>query len=151
MLRINVHLRNASRSVIVVDALRMPDSVSLVEDERLFGWDPTPGIVSVWASRDGRVLLWQRVGGQIICRAERFRPWLLATTLADLEHLGGGLLSSTSPGAHNAKITYRVLDGPPQSFRYLISASDGRYLERTLLQGAVRRLGRRVTSLNDLQ
>ena len=26
------------------------------DDEALFGWDPTPGIVSVWADREGRGL-----------------------------------------------------------------------------------------------
>ncbi len=33
---------------------------SLIEDEYLFGRDPLPGIVSVWASRDGRAVVWRR-------------------------------------------------------------------------------------------
>ncbi|HEV2457822.1 MAG TPA: hypothetical protein VGS80_05615, partial [Ktedonobacterales bacterium] len=38
------------------------------EDEWLWGWDPTPGIVSVWAERDGRALIWRREpgGGQLL-------------------------------------------------------------------------------------
>ena len=31
------------------------------EDEWLWGWDPTPGIVSVWADADGRVTVWRRI------------------------------------------------------------------------------------------
>ena len=46
-----------------------------VTDERLFGWDSTPGIVSVWADRTGRALLWRRVGEQVTCQRESFRPW----------------------------------------------------------------------------
>src|SRR5437588_514027 len=30
------------------------------EDEWLWGWDPTPGIVSVWAEPDGRATVWRR-------------------------------------------------------------------------------------------
>ena len=29
---------------------------NLDEDEWLWGWDPTPGIVSVWAERNGRAI-----------------------------------------------------------------------------------------------
>src|SRR6266699_3446976 len=38
----------------------------------------------------------------------------------------------------------------PGSYRYLLSSRDGRFLERTLLTGASRRLGRRVNSLGEL-
>ena len=30
------------------------------EDEWLWGWDETPGIVSVWAEPDGRAFVWRR-------------------------------------------------------------------------------------------
>ena len=30
------------------------------EDEWLWGWDDTPGIVSVWAERSGRATIWRR-------------------------------------------------------------------------------------------
>ena len=32
-----------------------------VQDEWLWGWDPTPGIVSVWAEADGRAIVWRRI------------------------------------------------------------------------------------------
>ncbi|MDQ2717791.1 MAG: DNA polymerase, partial [Chloroflexota bacterium] len=121
------------------------------EDEHLFGWDLTPGIVSVWADRAGQAIIWRREDGEgVTCTRERFRPWLLATTLADLTHLGQSLRPATMPGAEQTLISYRELDGPADSYRYLLSARDGRYLERTLLTGAARRLGKRVNSLNDL-
>ncbi len=47
-------------------------------DEWLTGWDPTPGIVSVWAEPDGHVTLWRRVGGALVREEARFRPWLVA-------------------------------------------------------------------------
>ena len=31
-----------------------------IEDEWLWGWDPTPGIVSVWADATGRAVVWRR-------------------------------------------------------------------------------------------
>ena len=93
------------------------------QDERaplLFGWDDTPGIVSVWASRAGKAMVWRRIGEQIVCEEERFRPWLLARTLAELEHLGHALQSARNPGIHTSAITFRELDGPADAYRYLL-------------------------------
>jgi DNA polymerase I len=121
------------------------------QDEWVFGWDPTPGIVSVWASRDGRAVVWRRAGEQVFCDREQFRPWLFATTLADLAHLGPALpILATGAETDTSLVSYRVLAGPSGSYRYLLSARDGRFLERTLLAGAARRLKRRVKSLKEL-
>ncbi|HEU0001484.1 MAG TPA: DNA polymerase domain-containing protein [Ktedonobacteraceae bacterium] len=119
-----------------------------LEDEYLFGWDPTPGIVSVWANRSGEAILWRREGERVTTSRERFRPWLFATSLNDLEHVGASLESTSTPGA---RITYRELDGDEGSYRYLLSAADGRLLEHELLRGASQRLQRNVTSINQLQ
>ncbi len=120
-------------------------------DEWVFGWDPMPGIVSAWASRAGRAVLWRREGERVLCIEEQFRPWLLATTISDLAHLGPALASNTSKlNGDMSLISYRTLDGEAGSFRYLLSARDGRFLERALLTGASRRLNRRVKSLNEL-
>ena len=121
-----------------------------VEDERVFGWDAMPGIVSVWANREGRAVVWQRLEGRITFTTERFRPWLFATTLEDLSHLGRSLLPLDAAGGDGAAVSYRELEGPEGSYRYMLSARDGRALERMLLNGASRRLGRQVTNLNDL-
>jgi DNA polymerase, archaea type len=121
------------------------------EDEYLFGWDALPGIVSVWASRDGHAVVWRREGGRILRVEETFRPWLLATTLDDLTHLGTTLTTSSQEWhVDNSLISYRVLDGPENSYRYLLSARDGRFLERSLLKGASRRTGQKVNSLGEL-
>ena len=64
------------------------------QDEYLFGWDAMPGIVSVWASRDGHAVVWRREGKQVLRVRETFRPWLFATTLEDLTHLGMALTVS---------------------------------------------------------
>lgn len=120
-------------------------------DEYLFGWDATPGIVSVWASRRGDALVWRREGELVTCSREGFRPWLFATTLDDLAHVQSALLSATARGGEQAVMSYRELDGVEGSYRFLLSARDGRVLERELLVGASRRLGRKIGNLNDLQ
>ena len=86
------------------------------EDEWLWGWDPTPGIVSVWAENDGRAVVWRRIAetGELVREEARFRPWLLLDRLDDL-------LPLSTP------VTYRELDGPG-ALRYLVSANDARQL-----------------------
>ena len=118
------------------------------EDEWLWGWDPTPGIVSVWAEADGRAVVWRRLPetGELVREEARFRPWLLLDRLDDLRHLGGRL---GREGTAGALVSYRELDGPG-TLRYLVSADDGRTLTAAVLEGATRRLGRRVGHLRDL-
>lgn len=119
-------------------------------DERLFGWNQAPGIVSVWADRSGRALIWRREGERVTCSRENFRPWLLATSLDDLRHVREAPMPSRAPGAGSAMFTYRELTGAAGSYRYLLFAHDGRALEQELATGASRRLGRRIGTINDL-
>jgi hypothetical protein len=62
------------------------------EDEWVWGWDSTPGIVSVWAN-EGRASVWRRIPktGELIREETRFRPWLVLDRLDDLQHLGDRL------------------------------------------------------------
>jgi DNA polymerase, archaea type len=126
------------------------DALSQTEDEYLFGWDPTPGIVSVWANREGQAIIWRREGKQVISSREHFRPWLFATSLLDLTQLGSRLVQDFELTGDSATFAYRELHGPTESYRYLISASNGRTLERALVDGASRRLGRQINSINEL-
>jgi DNA polymerase elongation subunit (family B) len=119
-------------------------------DEHLLGWNPTPGIVSVWAQRDGRALVWQRLNDHVRCTSRHFRPWLYAASLADLAYLGRSLAAETAPNAESAPVTYRELEGPANAYHYLISARPGYALERAVLNGATQRLGRTIHSLYDL-
>src|SRR5437762_11764116 len=114
-------------------------SSSQPEDEWLWGWDPTPGIVSVWAEPDGRATVWRRVPetGELLLRdEERFRPWVLLDRRDDLPR-------------ENPAICCRELDGPG-ALRYLVSSDDGRALAAAILEGAARRLGRRQSHLREL-
>jgi DNA polymerase I len=117
-------------------------------DEWLWGWDPTPGIVSVWAEADGRAVVWRRLAGtgELVREEERFRPWIVLDRLDDLQHFGRRL---GSEGAAGAAVTYLELDGPG-ALRYFVSADDGKMLASAVLEGASRRLGRRVGHLRDL-
>ena len=118
------------------------------QDEWLWGWDPTPGIVSVWAEQDGRALVWRRMAdtGQLVREEERFRPWILLDRLDDLRPLGATLGPEGTPGA---RIWYRELEGPGE-LRFRVSADDGRKLASAVLDGASARLGRRVGGLREL-
>jgi DNA polymerase elongation subunit (family B) len=117
-------------------------------DEWLWGWDPTPGIVSVWAEADGRAIVWRRIPGTgtLVREESRFRPWLLLDRLDDLRHLGTRL---GREGTTGASVTYRLLAGPGE-LRYLVSADDMKTLSSALLSGASTRLGRRLGHLRDL-
>jgi DNA polymerase, archaea type len=122
------------------------------EDEWLWGWDTTPGIVSVWAERNGRAIVWRRAagGGALTREADRFRPWLLLPTLDDLAHLGPGLLPEGAVGTELPGIVaWRELSGDGH-FRYLVSATDGRTLDTAIMTGASARLGRQVLRFADM-
>jgi DNA polymerase elongation subunit (family B) len=113
----------------------------------LWGWDPTPGIVSVWADAAGRATVWRRTpDGRLLREAGRFRPWLLLDRLGDLRHLGSSLGPEGAPGA---RVTWRELDGPGE-LRFLVSAPDFRVLRGAVLAGASRRLRRPLEQLRDL-
>src|SRR5437868_6914717 len=121
-----------------------------IEDEWLWGWDPTPGIISVWAEPDGRALIWRRIPktGALVREDVRFRPWLLLASLDDLAHLGARLRPEHEGPAPNC-VTWRELEGPG-ALRYLVRAEDGRALSTAVLQGAARRLGRSFNHLREL-
>jgi DNA polymerase elongation subunit (family B) len=118
------------------------------EDEWVWGWDPTPGIVSVWADVEGRAVVWRRIPqtGELVREEARYRPWVVLDRLNDLRHLGDRLRPE---GTANALVTYRELAGPG-SLRYLVSAGDGRTLISAVLEGAAQRIGRRLAHLREL-
>ncbi len=129
----------------------MPGGAASIEDEWLWGWDPTPGIVSVWAEADGRAFVWRRLPEtRALVREEvRFRPWLLLASLVDLEHLGDRLRRERE-GPETRGLTYEELDGPG-ALRYLVRGDDGRALAAAVLRGASRRLGRPLSHLRELE
>ena len=118
------------------------------EDEWLWGWDPTPGIVSVWAEADGRAHVWRRLPetGELVREDVRYRPWLLLDRLDDLRHLGSAL---GPEGDDGARIRFRELDGQGE-LRFLVSGQSGQTLAAAVLEGASRRLGRQIRNLRDL-
>ncbi|MET0283954.1 MAG: 3'-5' exonuclease, partial [Polyangiales bacterium] len=122
------------------------------EEDWLRGWDDTPGIVSVYADLSGRAWVWRRVEGHglsareqddatLHCEQVRFRPWVLLASLHDLAHARPSMQPNTS-------LSFRELEG--DGLRYLVSADDGVMLQRELLRGASRRLGRAVTNVREL-
>jgi DNA polymerase, archaea type len=87
----------------------------------LWGWDPTPGIVAVWAEGDGVVHLWRRVGpGAPIHETVRFRPW--------------AAVSDAGPFERDARLTIRELaiHDDATALRYIVRAPDSRTLAAAL-------------------
>jgi len=125
-----------------------PSTDPSLQDEWLWGWDPAPGIVSVWAEADGRATVWRRdpATDALLREEERFRPWLLLDRLDDLRHLGARL---GPEGDGDATVCWRELEGPGE-LRFRVSAGDGRALSGAVLHGASARLGRRVGHLREL-
>ncbi len=118
------------------------------EDEWLWGWDETPGIVSVWAEGDGRATIWRRLPDtrELVREEECFRPWILIDRLDDLRHLGVQLAPDAAP---RALVTFRELAGPGE-LRYLVSSANAKTLAGAVLHGASRRLGRQIGHLREL-
>lgn len=85
----------------------MPD-----HDEWLWGWDPTPGIVSVWAEPSGHATVWRRVGGELRVEHARFRPWAVVDRIDDVRRPGLGARDLAGDG----------------ELRWLVDADDGRRL-----------------------
>lgn len=123
--------------------------MSAIEDEWLWGWDETPGIVSVWVEEDGFATVWRRLPatGELVREVETFRPWILLDRLDDLTHLGAQL-GPESRGTE-VRVTFRELEGPGE-LGYLVSAERAKTLHAAVLHGASRRLGRTLTHVRDL-
>jgi len=127
--------------------------VSSRHDEWLWGWDDTPGIVSVWGEPTGRIRLWRRSlpGNALVCESVRFRPWLLLAHLDDVRHLGDRLVPAGRErrARRPGDVTWRELDGEG-ALRFLVRAPDMETLARAVVQGAARRVGRPLAHLRDL-
>ena len=124
--------------------------MTLTDDEWLHGWDPTPGIVSVWAEPNGQAWVWRRDlrTRSLLRERESFRPWLLLATLSDVQHLGARLephSERASPGA----VTFEELEGA-SGLRYCLRGPDVKQLRAAVMRGASQRLGRAVTNARGL-
>ena len=112
------------------------------------GWDPTPGIVSVWAEPDGRALRVAAASaeGALVREDVRFRPWLLLDRLDDLAHLGPRLVEDRR---HRARGTRTADRSPGASSRGRArcatssARTTGARLRSAVLHGAVGGLGGR--------
>lgn len=125
------------------------DRLTASPDEWLWGWDTTPGIVSVWAEGTGHASVWRRPdGGALLTEVARFRPWVLLSSTDDLEAAGARWqLDDGAPDAPGLRV--RELTGPG-ALRVLVSADRWNSLEATICRGASRRLGQRITRVQQL-
>jgi DNA polymerase I len=117
----------------------------------LWGWDDTPGIVSVWADRDGNATIWQRSqqDGSITRSIQRFHPWVLLATLEDIRQSGVPLQSAEECNERYRGLTYRELTGPGH-LRYLISGPSQNIIKKAIKQGIATRSGNPNIQIHDL-
>ncbi len=106
-----------------------------LDNEWLWGWDQTPGIVSVWADGSGRAWVWRRNSEDLHCDQVRYRPWVLVDAV---DHL------------LEANVSWHELEGPG-ALRFHVSADDGRTLTNALLAAFSTRFGRIVSHLGELE
>ncbi len=100
----------------------------------LWGWDPTPGIVSVWAEGDGRVHVWRRVHGALVHEQQAFRPWLLVDRSDGLD----------------ARVTVRELAGDG-ALRFVVRADDMATLTGAVVRAAARWRGHAIGHIRELE
>lgn len=122
--------------------------------ELLFGRDPTPGIVSVAAGRDGQATVWRRVDGELVCERDRFLNWLI---LADPELVTGLPVEELSPADLRGELPdlrrevgLVRLEGPGY-FRYLVLTPRLAEVEPVLVAAYNKRTGAQVRSLHELR
>ncbi len=111
----------------------------------VFGWDQTPGIVSLWTGSGGEVLVWRRENGMLRLEHDQYRPWVFAEHLKHLEHLGNALQHDSSDG----EFTVKKLRGKG-AYQYLVTARDSRMLRKAILEGA-KQAGLTANNINDLE
>ncbi len=128
-----------------------PTADSSRGDEWLWGWDPTPGIVSVHAVATGTAHVWRRdtLTGALHHDEVPFRPWLLLASIDDLRREIGDRLVPEARDVDPRAITWRELRGDG-ALRFLVRSRDARNITTAVLRGASRRLGRTVTRLSEL-
>ena len=121
---------------------------STVEEEWLWGWDSTPGIVSVWAEGNGVATVWQRdpVTGALHTNDARFRPWMLLRSLEPLRHLGTTL---GKDGDSRALVRYTKLSHGG-ALCYVVSAPTLEQLTLALLRGESSLQGKQLRHVRDL-
>jgi len=96
-------------------------------------------------------VVWRRLQtGGLVREEARFRPWLVLDRLDDLRHLGAAVVHESAAKEGNAPFTFREVEGPSDSLRYVVSACDGRALQQAILSSARRRLGRAIERIADL-
>jgi DNA polymerase, archaea type len=111
----------------------------------VFGWDTTPGIVSLWTGSGGEVLVWRRENSILKLEHDRYRPWIFAESLKHLSHLGNALQHNSSDG----EFTVTKLRGNG-AYQYLITARDSRMLRGAILEGA-KQAGLTANNISDLE
>lgn len=131
------------------------------EDAWVWGWDETPGIVSVWAEATGRAHVWRRdpESRELTHETASFRPWmLLADTYGldadDSARSRGVQIRELGVSAGDAAPLRGIVPRPAASghvpLRWHVSAPDQHTLTNIVFAAASQRLGIRVTSTREL-
>jgi DNA polymerase, archaea type len=111
----------------------------------VYGWDATPGIVSLHAASNGEALIWRREAGELKLERDQYRPWIYAEHLEHLAHLGNALQDESSGG----EFGFKKMRGAGR-YKYLVTARDFKMLRNAIFEGA-KQAGLVAKSLADLK
>lgn len=128
-------------------------------DPLLFGSDPTPGIVSVAADRQGRATIWRRTPNGVVVESARFPNWFFLAEPALLDGLPGervrfAELPPRGPGAPPLELPHGLLLvelAGSLPLRYLVLTSRLDEIEPVILANARQLVGGRPSSLAALR
>lgn len=105
------------------------------DDDGLWGWDPTPGIVSVWATPTGQATVWRRVDGALVREVARFRPWILVDRVDDYSSDRVDVRELAGDGALRFRVEADALEALTRPLRRdvarLVLPADEQYLVAT--------------------
>ena len=135
-------------------------------DPLLFGHDPTPGIVSVAADRQGRATVWRRTPAGLVAETDRFPNWFLLSDSALLEglpyeRLDAAALEGAAQPSGRAQGLAPLPDLPgglglvelagQQPFRYLVLTDRLDRFEPALVEAYRRLSGSRVGGVSAMR
>ncbi len=107
-------------------------------EDWLWGWDTTPGIVSILAQHNGSVMVWRRTSLRepVVLERDYFLPWALISDLAMLTY---PKIQYEFPEKADPTVIYAQKLQGTGALQWKLSCANNSLLERNILAGAAQR------------
>ncbi len=118
-------------------------------EDWLWGWDTTPGIVSILAQRNGSVMVWRRTALQepVIAERDYFLPWALISDIALLTY---PKIHYDLPEKADPTVIYAQKLQGTGALQWKLSCANSSLLERSIVAGAEKHGYPKVSHINEL-